>query len=234
MTTIRCDTGNPYLDTVNVVDGDGKLLKRIDLVDALVNSKFASVLLHTSSRLRPASPQLHSPAWRRRRRRQGIAPGDLVVSLRNLSAFAILDGETARLKLLVRGGFFQQHSVQHLEGSTFLMFDNLGHDDVGGPSRLLMVDISDGRETTIFPNDTTPEALRSLFSRKEGQYRHLSRPRAGHRGIHRRQCGRGGPAIRWRGVEHLHLPARRVRPRSVFRRAEQGGGKIPALWDRLR
>ena len=91
-----------------------------------------------------------------------------MVSLRNLSAFAILDGETARLKLLVRGGFFQQHSVQHLEGSTFLMFDNLGHDDVGGPSRLLMVDISDGRETTIFPNDTTPEALRGLFSRYRG------------------------------------------------------------------
>ena len=31
VTTIRCDTGDPYLDTVNVVDGDGKLLKRIDL-----------------------------------------------------------------------------------------------------------------------------------------------------------------------------------------------------------
>ena len=31
MTTIRCDTGEPYLDTVNVVDGDGRLLKRIDL-----------------------------------------------------------------------------------------------------------------------------------------------------------------------------------------------------------
>ena len=48
------------------------------------------------------------------------------------------------------------------------MFDNLGHDYVGGPSRLLMVDISDGRETTIFPNQATPQALRTLFSRAAG------------------------------------------------------------------
>ena len=48
------------------------------------------------------------------------------------------------------------------------MFDNLGHDHVGGPSRLLMVDVSDGREITIFPNETTPEALRGLFTHKEG------------------------------------------------------------------
>ena len=31
-----------------------------------------------------------------------------------------------------------------------------------------MVDVSDGRETTIFPNDSTPEVLRSLFSQTRG------------------------------------------------------------------
>ena len=48
------------------------------------------------------------------------------------------------------------------------MFDNLGHDYVGGPSRLLMVDVSDGRETTIFPNEHTAEAMQGLFSRYRG------------------------------------------------------------------
>ena len=167
--TIRCDTGDPYLDTVNVVDGDGRLLKRIDLVDAVVNSKFASVLLNTSNACDPLHLNFIFPLRDDAGGAQGIAPGDLVVSLRNLSAFAILDGETGRLKRLVRGGFLQQHSVHHLEGSTFLMFDNLGHDYVGGPSRLLMVDVSDGRETTIFPNERTPEALRGLFSKKAGK-----------------------------------------------------------------
>ena len=167
--TTGCDTGDPYLDTVNVVDGDGKLLKRIDLVDALVSSKFASVLLNTSDACDPLHLNFIHQLGDDAGGAQGIAPGDLVVSLRSLSAFAILDGETGRLKRLVRGGFLQQHSVQHLEGSTFLMFDNLGHDYVGGPSRLLMVDVSDGRETTIFPNERTPEALRGLFSKKAGK-----------------------------------------------------------------
>ena len=163
--TIRCDSDDPYLDTVNVVDGDGKLLKRIDFVDALVSSKFASVLLNTSNACDPLHLNFIHPLGDDAGGAQGIAPGDLVVSLRSLSAFAILDGETGRLKRLVRGGFLQQHSVQHLEGSTFLMFDNLGHDYVGGPSRLLMVDIANGREATIFPNERTPESLRGLFSR---------------------------------------------------------------------
>ena len=143
-------------------------------MDALVSSKFASVLLNTSDACDPLHLNFIHQLGDDAGGAQGIAPGDLVVSLRSLSAFAILDGETGRLKRLVRGGFLQQHSVQHLEGSTFLMFDNLGHDYVGGPSRLLMVDISDGRETTIFPNDATPEALRGLFSKNGGQYRHLS------------------------------------------------------------
>ena len=168
MNTIGCNTGEPYRDTVNVVDGDGRLLKRIDLVDVLVNSKFASVLRQTSSPCNPLHLNFIHLLGDDAGGAHGIAPGDLVLSLRDLSAFAILDTETGTLKRLVRGSFLQQHSVQHLEGSTFLMFDNLGHDHVGGPSRLLMVDVSSGRETTIFPHENTPEALRELFSQTAG------------------------------------------------------------------
>ena len=44
------------------------------------------------------------------------------------------------------------------------MFDNMGGDGVHGPTRLLMVDLADGEETTIFPNDRTPEHLRVLVN----------------------------------------------------------------------
>ena len=40
-----------------------------------------------------------------------MAPGDIVASLRNLSAFAILDGKSGTVKRMVRGVFFHQHSV---------------------------------------------------------------------------------------------------------------------------
>ena len=48
------------------------------------------------------------------------------------------------------------------------MFDNHGGDGVHGPSRLLKIDLADGRETTLFPNDRTPEPLRNLFSNNRG------------------------------------------------------------------
>lgn len=165
----QSDCRRSYRDTVHIIDGDGRLLKRIDLLDVLLASPFISALQHTTD----SCDLLHlnfvsvlgddvGGAW-------GIEPGDLVVSLRNISAFAILDRESGRVKRLVRGSFLLQHSVQHLEGSTFLMFDNQGYDEVGGPSRLLAIDLVDGRETTIFPNRSTPESLRDrFFSNKLG------------------------------------------------------------------
>ena len=152
-----------YNDFVHIIDGKGRLLKAISVLDVLLESPYAPSLYYTD----PSDPTHLNFVHKLREDAsgaKGIAPGDLVVSLRNLSAFGILDRKSHRLKKLVRGGFFMQHSVTHLEGSKFLMFDNWGGDGVRGPSRLLMVDLADGEETTIFPNDRTPEHLRGLFS----------------------------------------------------------------------
>ena len=165
------------VDSLDVIDGNGRLLDSIDLVGAMLDSPFAPVLLdgfHLSEQLprTPCNP-LHAnfvhrivgdvqDVW-------GVSSGDLVVSMRDLSAFAILDAGSGRVKRLARGSFRSQHSVHHWEGSRFLLFDNLGRDGAHGPSRLLMVDLADGRETTIFPNDGTPEALRGLFSSYSGK-----------------------------------------------------------------
>ena len=167
--TVDCVYDRPYLDTVTFIDGRGRLLKRVNLVDILLKSPFAPLLEYTSD---PCDP-LHlnyavrlgpdaGGTW-------GMAPGDLVVSLRNLNAFAILDRESLDLKRLVRGSFFQQHAVTHLEGSTFLLFDNHGSDGQNGPSRLLKIDLATGRETTIFPNPGTPKFLRGLFTEYLGK-----------------------------------------------------------------
>ena len=156
-----------YNDFVHIIDGKGRLLKAISVLDELLESPYAPSLYYTD----PSDPTHLNFVHKLREDAggaKGIAPGDLVVSLRHLSAFGILDRKSYQLKKLVRGGFFRQHAVTHLEGSKFLMFDNLGSDGVHGPSRLLMVDLADGEETTIFPNDRTPEHLRDMFSRSGG------------------------------------------------------------------
>lgn len=164
----RSGSRETYLTTIRVIDADGAVLDRISMIDALLDSPWRGVLQESPASYDP----LHLNSIDRVRDGpnlpDGIKAGDLVLSLRNVSAFVILDGHSHQVKRLVRGSFFQQHGVRHLEGSRFLLFDNLGGDETGGPSRLLMVDLATGAETTIFPNARTPEALRGLFTLLRG------------------------------------------------------------------
>ena len=168
--TLDCENREFYRDFVHLIDGKGRLLKAISVLDAILESPYAFAVYNIN--IEHFCDPTHLNFVHQLREDAGgvagIEPGDLVVSLRSLSAFGILDGKSHRLKKLVRGGFFRQHSVTHLEGAKFLMLDNLGGDGVYGPSRLLMVDLANGEETTIFPNDGTPEHLRDMFSRSGG------------------------------------------------------------------
>ena len=167
-------------DQVNVINGSGDLLEEIPLFEVVAASRYAGILVgatkcKSSSQLLPNRPfPLHlnfvHMLGEDAGGAAGIAPGDLVVSLRNLSAFGVLDKDDRRLKRLVRGSFHWQHGVRHLEKARFMMFDNLGTDGTLGPSRLLMVDLATGAETTLFPNDATPAHLRDWFAEGRGQF----------------------------------------------------------------
>lgn len=169
-----CPTGKPYRSTISFLDPEGRLLRRLDLLEALLDSPFAHLLEYSVSEGGVPDPcdLLHLNFVHRLGEdaggTRGLSPGDLVVSFRHLSAFAVLDGESGRVRRLARGSFFHQHAVQHRGGSEFLMFDNRGGDGVHGPSRVLLFDLADGRETTIFPNERTPPALGGLFTATQG------------------------------------------------------------------
>ena len=164
---LHCD--RPLLDFVHVVDGEGRLLEEISVFDALVESPYGRLLLHRSHPCDPTHLNYVHQVREDAGGVSGIEAGDLVVSLRNLNAFGILDRDDRRLKRLVRGTFFRQHSVMHLEGTKFLMLDNRGGDGVHGPSRLLLVDVAEGTEHTVFPNGATPGHLQDLLSPIGGQ-----------------------------------------------------------------
>lgn len=169
---LECLSGLIYKDKVNVLDGDGEVVREIDLLSQLVDSPFRGVLQHTVHDCDPIHLNYVDEISGPPDGLSGLAPpvraGDLVVSLRNISAFGIIDGETGRFKHLIRGSFYQQHSVRHLKGTRFLLFDNHGGDLTGGPSRLLAVDIGGGGEKTVFPNSGTPDDLKGLFSHRAG------------------------------------------------------------------
>ena len=163
---------------VNVIDpGSGRRLpKEISVFAAILQSPYAPLLLQVD----PCNPthvnsvHLHVNSVHlmgEDAASAGLEPGDMVVSMRRLDVFAILDRDTHRLKRMVHGGFKKQHSVLHFEGSRFLMLDNEGGRTADGArriSRLLMVDAASGEETAIFPNHRTPGHLRELYTPLSG------------------------------------------------------------------
>ena len=144
-------------DVIRVVDGDGGLVKEVPLLDIVANSPWAPVLQRPPQ---PCTPfHLNSIAFLQDDI-SGLAdglPGDLVLSMRNLSAFAVVGRGDHELKRYVRGSFHMQHSVRHLGGSKFIMFDNRTTLVAAPPeaSRVLVVDVATGEETILFPKDSS-------------------------------------------------------------------------------
>ena len=157
---LACGAESWLVDTLRLIDGEGRLLEEIDIMGALLESPYNGILFLQPEECDPLHLNFAHQLGADAGGAAGIAPGDLVASLRNLNAFAIIDRDSRRLKRLARGSFIRQHSVHHFEKARFLMFDNLGTDGVHGPSRLLMVDLATGEETTLFPRDHTPAHLR--------------------------------------------------------------------------
>ena len=149
------------LDAIRAIDGAGRLAMDAPLLDMFVGSEWAPVLQRSPE---PCDPfHLNSIAFVREdvSGLPGVLPGDFVLSLKNLSAFAVVGRESLELKRYVRGSFHAQHSVLHLGGSEFVMFDNRrayadGPPDGDGTpeaSRVLVVDAATGEETVLFPKD---------------------------------------------------------------------------------
>ena len=166
---MTCPTDRLLDNYVTLIDGQGQLLQAISVLDALAASPYGGVL----ERVRGDCDPTHLNFVHRLGPDAGgapdLQPGDIVISLRNLDAFAILDRDDFRVKRFVRGHFLAQHGVQHLRRAQFLLFDNWGTDGRHGPSRLVRVDLATDEETTVFPTDATPARLAALFSFARGQ-----------------------------------------------------------------
>ena len=167
--TWECGGSNLLLDRVNVLDGSGALVDSVSVLDAFLASRWAPALIHAD----PCDPfHLNSVSMVGEdvSGLPDVQPGDLVLSLRNLDAFVVLDRQTGVVKRFARGTFVRQHSVKHLGGSKFVLFDNEGgyaqDENDGYPySRVLVVDLATGEERVLFPRDPAQQ----WFSRIRGR-----------------------------------------------------------------
>lgn len=89
----------------------------------------------------------------------GAAAGDLLVSMRELSAIMLFDPVKAKIKRIVIGRTAAQHSAKFLPDGTVLAFDNQGGSRSTGGSRIMRLNLVDGSAQTVFPTQASRPVL---------------------------------------------------------------------------
>lgn len=155
---VQCKTGESGLDGIRVIGADGKILRELPVMEAMVGSGYAGLfyavrdgcnMTHLNSiALAPAGVAKALP---------GAAEGDFLISLRETNTVALLDAKTAAVKYLVTGRTAAQHGPQFLPDGSVLVFDNLGGDRKLGGSRVARLDLAKGTAETVFPRGSEKE-----------------------------------------------------------------------------
>jgi hypothetical protein len=163
---LKCKTGESGVDSIRVLSADGQPVRELKVMEPVMKSGYAGLFYAIREGCNPthlnsialASPQVAKAI-------PGAAAGDLLVSLRETNAVALLDGNTAAVKYLVHGRTAAQHGPQFLPDGTVLVFDNLGGDKALGGTRVARIDLVKGTAETVFPKD---ESLGPVWSETAG------------------------------------------------------------------
>lgn len=172
---ITCDQGEFPYEKLAVLDSDGKEVREIDLLAALINSDLSGVL-NSNTRLAeevPTCDLLHLNGVDVLTAENVVdfprfSAGDLVLSFRSLNGIGILDPKTEKFKWFYSGAAHHQHSPRFFADEQIMIFDNYGGAVSRGITRVLTIDTSSGEATSVFPasGSTLPE--RDFFSDTAG------------------------------------------------------------------
>ncbi len=126
-------------DFLTLLDGQGKVLRKISVLESLERSDYAPLLrrrpaagdiFHTNTlELLDGSSESRHPAWR---------AGNLLISIRELDTVAVVDPREERVVWALTGQWHKQHQPTLLDSGNLLIFDNLGA--TGRHSRVLEID----------------------------------------------------------------------------------------------
>ena len=139
-----------YEDVVLKVSPDGRVLDEISVLEALRDwPGLTSVTYNEDVELKVRTndpthlnnveplPRAFAAAFPQ------FAPGDLLLSLRNMNTVVVLDPVARKIKWAMHGPFVQQHDPDFLPNGHIMLFDNLGGmngDRSCGRSRVLELD----------------------------------------------------------------------------------------------
>ena len=138
-----------YEDAVLKISPDGKVLDEISVLEALDDWPGLTSITYNEDiavTIRSNDPTHLNNVEPLPRALAGafpqFAPGDLLLSLRNINTIAVLDPRTRKIKWALSGRFVQQHYPDFLPNGNIMLFDNLGgvnDDPACGRSRIIEV-----------------------------------------------------------------------------------------------
>ncbi|MEQ8267144.1 MAG: arylsulfotransferase family protein [Parvibaculum sp.] len=122
-------------DFLVVLSPDGKVQKRISLLDTIAKSRFKWLLTGLSGRT--ARDPLHTNSVKEVGAEAGAAmnvarEGDLMISFRNIKLVGVVDPEEEKIVWGTTGSWSGQHDAEPLVNGNVLLFDNNGN--FNGPS----------------------------------------------------------------------------------------------------
>jgi hypothetical protein len=171
----------PFHDwTITNLTLDGELLSSHSVAEILRDNDLES-LLYLTSRDRGAPQITYDPthlnsvkALPEGVRSRLFDPGDLAVSLRNISTLLVLDGETMKVKWHMTGPFFRQHDPIFLPGDRISLFDNrpVADDDGSTESQIMQVNARTKEATVVLGGDGPGEE--PFYSEIMGDHEYLS------------------------------------------------------------
>lgn len=132
-------------DLVVVLSPEGQELKRVHLLKALLNSRYARLLDLVPWYVVPKGDILHANAVDYVTAEMAAAlgfarEGQILVSFREISTIAVLDLDREEIVWAMQGAWIGQHDPDVLPNGNILLFDNNGDFGEKGRSRVIEVD----------------------------------------------------------------------------------------------
>ncbi|MDQ3730627.1 MAG: arylsulfotransferase family protein [Pseudomonadota bacterium] len=127
-------------DYVVVLSPDGKQIKKVSVLNALLRSRYGRMMRTLSWDIRHDFLHTNSVDVIEGTAASKLAfasEGQVLLSLRNINAVAVLDLEREKVVWALHGPWRRQHDADLLPNGNILLFDNGGHFQAGGGSRVL-------------------------------------------------------------------------------------------------
>lgn len=157
----------PFVDEhIAILSAEGEELAKLSLLEAFSGTQWESALQFGKPDAEFGDIfHLNAAKFLRASQAQAIpnaSPGDLLLSIRNLNALAVLNPDSGKIVWAAKGAWYRQHDPHVLDNGNILLFDNHGDLANGGRSRAIEINPVNLAIEWEWPGDTGHDLYTSV------------------------------------------------------------------------